>query len=58
MKELEKKIMDEVLHVVHSPEHSLSKLREIVKECLEQSFNNGYNKAERERAIDEAGADY
>ena len=49
MKELEKKIINEVLHVVHSPEHSLSKLREIVAQTLKEAYELG---SEHQEAVD------
>ena len=44
MKELEEKIMAEVLHVIHDHEYSLNKVREVVKKCLEEANQLGYNK--------------
>lgn len=41
MKELEDKIMAEVLHVIHDHEYSLNKVREVVKKCLEEAKNKG-----------------
>lgn len=44
MKELEDKIMAEVLHAVHDHEYSLNKVREVVKKCLEEANQLGYAK--------------
>jgi hypothetical protein len=43
MKELEEKIMAEVLHIIHDHEYSLVKVRETIKECLDNAYAKGYN---------------
>jgi len=43
MKELEEKIMAEVLHIIHDHEYSLVKVRETIKECLDNAREKGYS---------------
>jgi hypothetical protein len=44
MKELEEKIMAEVLHIIHDHEYSLTKVRETVSKVLKEAYNLGWDK--------------
>lgn len=42
MKELEEKIMAEVLHIIHDHEYSLVKVRKVIEGCLNDAYSNGH----------------
>lgn len=52
---------NEILNAVKeliAHDHTMESLRTLVKEKLENIYQDGYNEAEAQRAIDEAGEDY
>jgi ribose 5-phosphate isomerase RpiB len=51
-------ILNAVKLAIADETHELNKVRAVVKEYLQKSYDFGYNEAEIQRAIDEAGADY
>jgi ribose 5-phosphate isomerase RpiB len=51
-------ILNAVKLAIADETHELNKVRAVVKEYLQKSYDFGYNEAEIQRAIDEAGEDY